>query len=310
MANLKELVRKKDLLSGGHRLCSGCAASVVVRQILMAANTPVVVGCATGCLEVSTTAYPYTAWRCSYIHSAFENVAATISGVESAYRALRKRGKVDREFRFVAFGGDGGTHDIGIQALSGALERGHRLLYVCYDNGAYMNTGTQRSASTPFGAWSSTTPVGKIQPGKMQERKDLTAVVAAHNIPYVAQGSPSHWKDLVTKAEKAFNADGPSFLNVIAPCPRGWRYSPEKSIAMAKLAVETAFWPLYEVEDGNWRLTHKLREKKPVVEWLKLQGRFQHLFAPGNEKILQEIQVRTDRKWENLLRLCGETGQP
>lgn len=307
MANLRELTRKKDLLAGGHRLCSGCGASIVVRQVLMAADTPVVVGCATGCLEVSTTVYPYTAWKCAYIHSAFENVAASISGVESAYRVLKKKGKVEREFRFVAFGGDGGTYDIGIQALSGALERGHRMVYVCYDNGAYMNTGIQRSGATPFGAWSSTTPVGKVTTGKMQERKDLTAIAAAHNIPYVAQASPSHWKDLVNKAEKALNADGPAFLNVIAPCPRGWRYPSDKTILIAGLAVETTFWPLYEIENGTWKLTNKPRERKPVAEWLKLQGRFEHLFAPENEALLQEVQTRLDRKWENLLKLCGES---
>lgn len=307
MATLKELTKKKDLLSGGHRLCPGCGASIVVRQVLLAANTPVVVACPTGCLEVSTTPYPYSAWKCSYIHTAFENVAATLSGVESAYKALRRRGKLNTEFRFVAFGGDGGTYDIGIQALSGALERGHRMVYVCYDNGAYMNTGIQRSSSTPFGAWSTTTPVGKVIPGKTQERKDLTAIVAAHNIPYVAQASPSRWKDLMTKAEKALNAEGPAFLNIIAPCPRGWRYSSEKTIYLSELAIETAFWPLYEVENGNWRLTHRPKEKKPIAEWLKLQGRFKHLFAPGNEELLQEIQARFDQKWENLLKLCGES---
>ncbi|MDP1808496.1 MAG: thiamine pyrophosphate-dependent enzyme, partial [Actinomycetota bacterium] len=171
MANLKELSQKEDYLTGGHRLCAGCGASIAVRQVLMASDVPVVVGCATGCLEVSTTIYPYTAWKCSYIHNAFENVAATISGVESAYQSLKRQGKIDKELKFVAFGGDGGTYDIGLQSLSGALERGHNFVYVCYDNGAYMNTGIQRSSATPIGAWTTTTPAGK-----RQIKKDLPAI--------------------------------------------------------------------------------------------------------------------------------------
>lgn len=305
MANIKELSHKEDLLSGGHRLCAGCGASVAVRQVLLAAENPVVVGSATGCLEVSTTIYPYSAWRTPYIHSAFENAAATVSGVEAAYKALRRRGKVSEDIRFVAFGGDGGTYDIGLQALSGAFERGHRMVYVCYDNGAYMNTGIQRSGATPLGAWTTTTPVGRVQPGKPQNRKDLTACIAAHNVPYVAQAAISHWKDLTEKAQKAFAADGPAFLNILAPCPRGWRYPSEKAVEMSKLAVQTGYWPLYEVEDGEWRLNFKPRELKPVVEWLRPQGRFKHLFAAGNEGVLEAFQEKVTRDWERLVARCG-----
>ena len=302
MPSLKELSKKEELLCGGHRMCPGCAAPVIVRQILLSTDTHVVVGAATGCLEVSTSIFPYTSWRCSWIHNAFENVASTISGVETAYRALKKRGKLDAEYRFIAFGGDGGTYDIGLQALSGALERGHRMLYICYDNEAYMNTGIQRSSSTPLGAHTTTSPAGKVIPGKREFPKDLTGIVAAHNVPYVAQASPSRWRDLTDKVAKALEADGPSFINIISPCPPGWIYPQELSIQMARLAVETCFWPLYEVENGVWKITYKPKEKKPLDEWTKQQGRFRHLYEPKNRHILEEAQAEVDRRWEELQR--------
>jgi pyruvate ferredoxin oxidoreductase beta subunit len=305
MANLRELSKKKQQLSGGHRLCAGCGAPIAVRQVLMASDKPVVVACATGCLEVSTTIYPYTAWNCSYIHNAFENAAATISGVESAYKALKRRGKLSDDFNFVAFGGDGGTYDIGLQSLSGAIERGHRFVYCCYDNGAYMNTGIQRSGATPTGAWTTTTPVGKKRPGKLQVRKDLTAIIAAHNIPYAAQASISHWKDLTNKAEKAFKADGPAFLNILAPCPRGWRHPSNETVEIAKLGVQTRYWPLFEVENGKWNLTVKVRKPKPVEDWLKTQGRFKHLFAPGNEHLLDRIKDQVEQQYNKVVALSS-----
>lgn len=301
MASLKELSAVPESLAPGHRLCAGCGAPIVVRQITRAAHAPVVVANATGCLEVSTTVYPYTSWNVPWIHSAFENAAATLSGVESAYRSLKKQGKIDKEIKFVAFGGDGGTYDIGLQSLSGAFERNHRMVYVCYDNGAYMNTGIQRSSATPRGADTTTSPVGKASYGKQQNRKDLTKIMAAHNIPYAAQVSPAHWNDLYQKAEKAFAANGSAFINAIAPCPRGWRYDPKDTIELCRLAVDTCFWPLYEIENGKTRVTYKPREKKPVVEFLKVQGRFRHLFQPGNEGLVEEIQKEVDRRWEQLL---------
>jgi len=308
MANLKELTHREDRLAGGHRLCAGCGASIAVRQVLLGAGEdPVVVGCATGCLEVSTTIYPYSSWRTPFIHNAFENSSATISGVEAAFNGLRRAGKIapDKKVRFVAFGGDGGTYDIGLQALSGAMERGHDMVYVCYDNGAYMNTGIQRSSATPKGAWATTSEVGAAQAGKRQIRKDLTAIIAAHGVPYAAQASVSHWKDLTTKAEKAFNTPGPAFLNVFAPCPRGWRIPSSMTVEIAKLAVQTGFWPVYEVEDGVWRQTVKVNNKKPIEEFLKPQGRFKHLFAPGNEALLAEIQADVDRAYEGVLKRCA-----
>lgn len=301
MATLRELSRTPEVLAPGHRMCAGCGAPIVVRQVLKAAHGPVVVANATGCLEVSTTIYPFTSWQSPWIHTAFESAAASLSGVEAAYRSLKRQGKISQDVKFVAFGGDGGTYDIGLQSLSGALERGHKMVYVCYDNGAYMNTGIQRSSATPRGAETTTSPVGKVQPGKRGSRKDLTKIVAAHNIPYAAQVSPAHWNDLYAKAEKAFSADGPAFLNAIAPCPRGWRYDSSDTIELCRLAVDTCFWPLYEVENGKIHVTYKPREKKPLVEFLKRQGRFNHLFKPGSESLLEELQQEVDRQWEALL---------
>jgi len=303
----KELAKKQDRLAPGHRLCAGCGASIVVRQMLAAIDDPVVIGNATGCLEVATTIYPYTAWRVPWMHNAFENAASTVSGIEAAYRSLVRQGKIpEQNVKFIAYGGDGGTYDIGIQALSGAMERGHQMLYVCYDNGAYMNTGIQRSSATPYGAHTTTSPAGKVIPGKKQFRKDLAMIMAGHNIPYVAQASPSQWRDLMKKTRKAVDCGGPAFMNVLASCNRGWRHASEQSIEIMQLAVDTCWWPLFEVEHGEWRLTYQPKEKKPVVEWLKLQGRFRHLFKPENEHMIDEMQTEVDRRWEQLLKRCGE----
>jgi pyruvate ferredoxin oxidoreductase beta subunit len=304
---LKELYKKEDRLTSGHRLCAGCAAPIIVRQILTAIDDPVVLSNATGCLEVSTTIYPYTAWNVPWIHSAFENAASTISGVEAMYRSLVKQGKMEeRNIKFVAFGGDGGTYDIGIQALSGMLERGHKALYVCYNNEAYMNTGIQRSGATPLGAWTTTSPVGSVIPGKPRPRKDLTAIAAAHDIPYAAQASPHNWRDLMRKVRKAVAAEGASFLNVLSDCNRGWRHPTDTAIEMSRLAVDTCYWPLYEVEDGEWKLTYRPKEKLPIEDFLRPQGRFRHLFREENKHIIEELQAEVDRKWQQLLKRCGE----
>jgi pyruvate ferredoxin oxidoreductase beta subunit len=308
MATLKDLSQIPERLSGGHRLCGGCGASIAVRQILLGTRDPVVVAAATGCLEVGTSIYPYTAWKVPFIHNAFENVAATISGAETAYRALKKSGKIqtERTIKFIAFGGDGGTYDIGLQSLSGALERGHDFVYVCYDNEAYMNTGIQRSGATPTGASTTTAPAGKESFGKPQLRKDLTEIVVAHNIPYAAQSTIGFWRDLVGKSTKAFSTEGPTFLNVLSMCHRGWRFKQEDTITISKLAVETCFWPLYEVVDGEYRLTYKPKRKRPVVDWLEAQGRFAHLFKPENRGVIEQIQHEVDRRWEKILSRCGE----
>ena len=303
----KELSKRPERLAPGHRLCAGCGASIIVRQMLAAIDDPVVIANATGCLEVGTTIYPYTAWRVPWIHNAFENAASTISGVEAAYRSLVRQGKIpDQNIRFLAFGGDGGTYDIGLQALSGAVERGHRFLYICYDNGAYMNTGIQRSSATPHGAHTTTSPAGKVIPGKQGYRKDLTAIMAAHDIPYVAQAAPSQWRDLMKKTRKAVDCGGPAFMNVLSSCNRGWRHGTDETIEITQLALDTCYWPLFEVEDGEWQLTYKPKEKLPVEEWLKRQGRFRHLFRPENRHMIDKLQAEVDRRWERLLKLCGE----
>ncbi len=309
MANLKELSRTiPERLSSGHRLCAGCGASIVVRQVLMGTKDPVVVAAATGCLEVATSIYPYTAWEVPFIHNAFENAAATISGVETAYRAFKKQGKITKDIKFAAFGGDGGTYDIGLQSLSGALERGHKFVYVCYDNEAYMNTGVQRSGATPKGASTTTAPSGERSYGKIERRKDLTAIVAAHRIPYVATGSVSHWNDLITKSEKAFQADGPAFLNVISMCHRGWGFPQEDTVEISKLAVDTCFWPLYEIVHGKLKITYKPKTKIPAAEWLKRQTRFKQLGKEEYAAVALEIQKDIDEDWEKLLKResCGQ----
>jgi pyruvate ferredoxin oxidoreductase beta subunit len=265
-----------------------------------------VVVSATGCLEVTTTIFPFSAWQVPFLHNAFENAAATLSGIEAAYKALKAKGKVNRPINFVAFGGDGGTYDIGLQSLSGAMERGHNLLYVCYNNEAYMNTGVQRSGATPRGSNTTTEPAGKVRAGKLQARKDLTAIMAAHNIPYVAQAAGGYYMDLIRKAEKAFATPGAKFINVLQPCRLGWGYKPQLTMELSRLAVQACLWPIYEVENGKWKLSLKPKEKKPVVEILKLQDRFRHLFRPGNEQLLEQIQADVDKNWENLLERCGE----
>ncbi len=297
---LKELSKKEVLISSGHRMCAGCGAPTVVKMVLLSCDYPVIAANATGCLEVSTCISDYTAWKIPWIHNAFENAAATISGVETMYRSLKKQGKIDKEIKFIAFGGDGGTYDIGLQSLSGAMERGHDMLYICYDNGAYMNTGIQRSSATPYGADTTTRPAGSLVPGKTEQRKNLTKIMAAHNIPYTAQASPSHWMDLTKKVRKALDIKGPKFMNIISPCNRGWRSRTDDSIQLSRLAVETCFWPLYEIENGVTRITFRPKEKKPIVDFLKPQGRFKHLFKPENEWVIGKFQEEVDREWNRL----------
>lgn len=309
--NLKEVAKKPERFTGGHRMCAGCGAPVVVRQILRALKPEdhAVIGAATGCLEVSSFLYPYTAWKDSFIHNAFENSAASISGAEAAYVAMKKKGKIKQEgeTKFIAFGGDGGTYDIGFQSLSGAMERGHDMVYVCYDNGAYMNTGIQRSSATPKYADTTTSPAGKVIPGKMQSRKDLTEIMANHHIPYVCQtAAVGNMKDLYEKAEKALYTKGAAFMNVLAPCPRGWQYNTPDLMDLNKLAVETCYWPLYEVIDGKYIINYKPKNKLPVRDFLKAQGRFKHLFKAGNEHLIDEIQAEVDQRWAALLKLAGE----
>ncbi|MDR0979172.1 MAG: pyruvate ferredoxin oxidoreductase [Lachnospiraceae bacterium] len=307
--NLKEIMAEKpSRFTSGHRMCAGCGAPAVARMILRALKKEdeAVITAATGCMEVSTFIYPYSAWTDSFIHTAFECSAATASGTEAAYKAMKRTGKIDKDkvTKFIAFGGDGGTYDIGIQSLSGAMERGHDMTYVCYDNGAYMNTGIQRSSATPRFADTTTSPAGTKVPGKMQSRKDLTQIMKEHHLPYVAQTIATvNFKDLYEKAEKAIYTEGATFLNVLAPCPRGWGYSTDMLMEINKLAVETCYWPLYEVIDGKYIVNYKPKNKLPIEQFLKPQKRFSHMFKPGNEWMIEEFQKEVDSRWQYILDL-------
>ena len=307
MAKLKELAMMEDRLVAGHGMCLGCGIPLIFKMVLRATEDPLIIANATGCLEVCTTIFPRTSWNVTWVHSAFENAAATIAGVESMYKALKNQGKIpkDKKIKFLGTGGDGGTYDIGLQALSGAVERGHDIVYLCYDNNAYANTGGQRSSATPMGASATTSPAGDKSPGKLQWRKDLTKVLAAHKIPYVAQASPNRWQDLYNKAKKAFEVEGPAFLNVLCLCPTEWKYDESKGIELAKIAVDTCFWPLYEVENGKYKINYKPKEKKPILEWIKPQGRFRHLFKEENAWVLEEFQRKVDEEWEELKKLAS-----
>lgn len=307
--SFKELMSQPERLAPGHRMCAGCGGTIAVRAVLRALHEGdrAVVGNATGCLEVSTFMYPYTSYEDSYIHNAFENAGATLSGVETAYNILKRKGKVKDNYKFITFGGDGGTYDIGFQSLSGAMERNHDMVYVCYDNGAYMNTGVQRSSATPMYADTTTTPVGSESNGKLQNRKDLAAILAAHDIPYVGQSTfLSNFSDLHKKSEKAIYTEGACFLNVMAPCPRGWRYNTEDIMEICKLGVETCYWPLFEVDHGQWILNYEPKKKLPIEDFLIKQGRFKHLFKKGNEHLIEQFQAEVDRRWEELQFRCSK----
>ncbi|MBN2517481.1 MAG: pyruvate ferredoxin oxidoreductase [Candidatus Altiarchaeota archaeon] len=304
--NFKEFSERPMRITSGHRLCAGCAAPMIAKTIMAATDKPIIASNATGCLEVSTTIYPYTAWNIPWIHSLFENAAATISGVETAYRAMKKKGKIQDDIRFVAFGGDGGTFDIGLQSLSGALERGHDFTYVCYDNEGYMNTGNQRSSATPMGSSVTTAPEGKVHHGKEQWRKNLMEICVAHNIPYAAQATVGNWFDFMKKAEKALNTRGPTVLVVLSPCILFWGINTNSAISVTKAAMDTCFWPIYEVENGQYKLSYKPAEKKPITEFIKTQSRFRHLLKPEYKPIVDQIQAHVDKDWEKLLKLCGQ----
>jgi pyruvate ferredoxin oxidoreductase beta subunit len=309
VSRLKTLVRNQDgvqPLRGGHSLCQGCGVPVVVRTVLSTITKPVVVVNATGCLEVATTRFPTTAWNVPWIHVAFENAAAVASGIDSAQRALaRRQGLPAGEVAVVVFAGDGGTYDIGLQALSGALERGHRFLFVCYDNEAYMNTGVQRSGATPFAASTTTSPAGLESFGKAQRRKDMTAIAVAHHVPYVAQAVASNWHDVSRKTEAAVAVDGPAFLNVLTDCPVGWGHEPQQMLKVLQTAADCRFWPLYEVVDGRYILNYDPDPPVPVTDWFRLQKRFRHLLQPGSEPLLDEIQAQVDADWNDLLGRCA-----
>jgi len=300
---LREMPRE-ELFAPGHRLCAGCGIPQLVRTALKAVPGPKVVVTATGCLEVATTIFPYTSWRVPWVHNAFENAAATAAGIEAAFKALEKKRGVKRP-KVIVFGGDGGTFDIGFQALSGALERGHDLIYICYDNEAYMNTGIQRSGATPRGAATTTSPAGKVIPGKPERKKDLIAIAIAHGVRYAATLNPAYPVDMFNKIAKAASIEGPTVLHYFTPCPTGWRADPAKSIEIARLAVLTRVWPLYEYEDGVYRINVLVKSPRPIEDYLKLQGRFAHLLQPENRWMLEQLKRDVEENWNRLLKLAG-----
>jgi pyruvate ferredoxin oxidoreductase beta subunit len=290
------LVNKQEYFTPGHKSCQGCAEALAVRLVAKAMGSNVIVASATGCMEVVSAAYPHTSWGVPWIHVAFENAAAVASGVESAYKALVRKGKIpDKNTKFVGMAGDGGTADIGMQALSGALERGHDMVYVCYDNEAYMNTGIQRSSSTPYGASTTTTPSGKVSTGQVTWKKNMAAIAAAHDIPYVATACASYPMDLIQKVERAAATKGPAYVHILSVCPTGWRIPTEKAIWIGRLAVETGVFPLYEVVNGKTKISME-PEFRPVQEYLKPQGRFRHL----TDELIETIQKKVIKDFEKL----------
>jgi len=300
----KRQVTKEEYLAPGHRACIGCVEVLAVRQAMKALGPNTIVVSATGCMEIVSSQLPWTSWRVPWIHTLFENTAAVASGIESGLIAMQRKGiKPEKKVNVVATAGDGGTSDIGLQALSGALERGHNFTYICWDNEAYMNTGIQRSSATPYGASTTTAPAGKKSIGQVTWKKNMPLIAVAHNIPYVATACPSYPFDLMEKVKKAADTDGPAYVHVFSVCPTGWRTSPEMGIEIGKLAVQTGVFPLYEVENGKYKLSMKVANRKPVQDYLKPQGRFRHL----SEDDIKTIQERTDEEYEKLMKLVEES---
>ncbi len=302
--NIKVVSQNDHPFASGHRLCPGCGIGVILKQALSTIDFPIVTANATGCSEICFGAYPYTTFKTPWIHSLFENASSVISGVESAHKALRKKGKLtdkQKKTKFLAIGGDGATYDIGFQWLSGALERGHDFVYICFDNEGYMNTGFQRSGSTPRGFASHTSPVGTKVKGKTQHRKNLTNIIASHDIPYVAQANPVNFADLMKKVHRAFEVEGPAFINCFSVCPTNWKSDPQKGMVISQMASDAKFWPLYEVDYGQWKINYKPRKTEgKLEEFLGSQGRTRHLLKPENADILQELKDKIDSDWNYL----------
>jgi pyruvate ferredoxin oxidoreductase beta subunit len=294
---------QKEYFAPGHRACQGCAEVLAVRLVAKAVGRNVVVASATGCMEIVSYPQPFTSWRVPWFHVAFENAAAVASGIEAGLKAMMRKGRIpSKKIVTIGMAGDGGTADIGLQALSGALERGHDMIYICYDNEAYMNTGIQRSSSTPFGASTTTSPAGKVKMGQMTWKKNMPAIAAAHNIPYVATACPSYPIDLVQKVKKAANKEGPAYLHILSVCPTGWRSAPDLSIRLGRLAAETGVFPLYEIEDGQYRLSIDFPELRPMKDYTKLQGRFRHL----TDDMINAIEKRIHKEYGQLKEKAGK----
>ena len=304
--NLKSFSTAAERFEGAHVLCPGCAHSIIVREVLNATNDNMVLSSSTGCLEVCTAIYPHTSWDSSWIHIGFENGSTAVAGAERAYKALKRKGRIDSskpDPKFVAFGGDGSTYDIGFQWISGCFERGHDMMYVCLDNEVYANTGGQRSSSTPIGASATTAPAGSDSYGEKMHKKDMLSIMAAHNAPYVAQIAPNKWKDMVKKIQKGFDTKGPVYINAMSACTTEWKFQPHQTIEVSDLATDSLVFPLYEIIEGKeLNITYRPKNIVPVRDYLGAQGRFRHLFKKENEYLIDEWQKRVDANWEYLQR--------
>lgn len=290
---MKLSLPEEELMTPGHLACQGCGATLAMRYFLKALGQNTVVCIPACCWAVIDGPFPYSSLGIPIFHCAFETAASSASGVRAGLDMVG-----DTETTVVGWAGDGGTFDIGLQALSGAAERNENIIYVCYDNEAYMNTGIQRSSATPYGAWTTTTPVKHF---KTRPKKDINAIMAAHRIPYIATASVGYPEDLFKKAAKARALNGTRFLHIFAPCPAGWKSRPQDTVKLARIAVQTGVFPLYEIEGGEkTTINIKLKEKKPVTDYLKLQGRFRHLTEPE----IAHMQEDVDRNWERLLKGC------
>ena len=299
------LITTKDYFASGHRACSGCGEALAVRFVCKALGRDTIISNATGCMEIVSSPLPESSWEVPWIHTLFENASAVASGIESGLKAMKRKHGYTKDVKVVAMGGDGSTADIGLQSLSGAMERGHDFIYVCYDNEAYMNTGIQRSSETPFGASTTTAPSGKISIGQHTQKKNMAAIAAAHEIPYVATTTSSYPFDIMAKIEKARKIKGPSYIHILSVCPTGWRTPGNKTITMGRLAVETGVFPVYEIENGKYTLNFDYPKLRPVEDYLKLQGRFRHLTTEN----IDEIQEHVLMEYNKIKLLAGKKGK-
>ncbi len=289
------LITTKDYFASGHRACSGCGEALALRFVCKALGRDTIISMATGCMEIISSPLPESAWEGPWIHTLFENASAVASGIESGLKAMKRKYGYDKNVKVVAMGGDGGTADIGLQSLSGAMERGHDFIYVCYDNEAYMNTGIQRSSETPYGASTTTAPYGKKSMGQHTQKKNMPAIAAAHNIPYVATSCSSYPFDIIAKIEKAKKIKGPSYIHILSVCPTGWRTASNQTITMGRLAVETGIFPMYEIENGKYTLNFDYPKLRPVEDYLKVQGRYRHLTKENTAEIQEHILIELNR---------------
>jgi len=276
-------VEDKEYFASGHRACAGCGEVLMLRHALKSAGENTIVVCATGCMEIISSPYPYTSWKVPWLHGAFENAASMASGVDAALKAQKRRDKTN----LLVIGGDGASFDIGFGVLSGAIERGHKFTYIAQDNEAYSNTGVQRSGATFPYASTTTSPAGSKSHGKREPKKPLSLIIASHGVEYVATASPANIIDWNKKVKKALKINGPSFLHAYSPCPLGWRIKSNMAIEISRLAVNTRVFPIYEIENGILKFNQKIENPEPVENYLKPQGRFKHL-TPADIKAIQK----------------------